>query len=78
MPRQRAADRAKEQRHKPTIGGGVEAITKAASAVDSVVAVVDYLVANQTIKPDVGSLVKLALEAQREALEPAIKANVHT
>ena len=66
-------------KEKPTIGkGDLQKIEDAPSAVDSFIATIDYLQANQTLKADVASLVKMALKAQRAALEPAIKANVHT
>ena len=58
--------------------GDLKAIIDAPSSVDSVIAVVNWLVANQTIKQDVAGIVVLGLEAHRKALEPAIIANIHT
>jgi hypothetical protein len=61
----------------PINKGDLKAVTEATSAVDSVIAIMDWLQANQTISADVRGIVVLGLEAHRKALEPAIKANVH-
>jgi len=66
----------------PTINrGDLQRITDAPSAVDSFIETIKWLQANHTIKTeqaDMAALVIHALEGQRAALEPAIKANLHT
>jgi hypothetical protein len=61
----------------PVNTGDLKAITDAASAVDSNIAVIAWLKANQSIKADVAATITNALNHHREKLEPALMANVH-
>ena len=61
----------------PMAQSDLKAITSAPTAVDSFIAVVAWLKGNQTISADVAGIVTAGLKHHRDALEPAIVANVH-
>lgn len=55
----------------------LQKITDAPTAVGSFKATLDALAQDQTITPAVAGIVKLALDHAKDALEPAITANVN-